>query len=142
MNRIDFWLTGQPIGKGRPRFTRQGRTYTPAKTKAYEMRLAAAASDKMVESNLDPITGPCKVHVMAQFEVPKSWTKKRTEAAWRGQVNPGRPDIDNVLKIALDALNGVVFEDDAQVHYVSAAKRYGDPMLIVTVEWPDAPTKS
>ena len=31
--RIDVWMIGQPIGKGRPRFTRQGRAYTPAKTK-------------------------------------------------------------------------------------------------------------
>lgn len=55
---------------------------------------------------------------------------------------PGRPDIDNVVKIALDALNGVMFEDDAQVYQVTAHKKYGDPMILITIEWEDATTKS
>lgn len=135
MRRVDFWLKGQPIGKGRPRFTRQGRAYTPAKTKDYEHRLAAAASDAMQDLGYEPATGQCSVHVLAQFEIPKSWSKKRREAATRGEVSPGRPDIDNVVKIALDAINGVVFEDDAQVNRINATKRYGDPLMLVSVEW-------
>ena len=55
---------------------------------------------------------------------------------------PGRPDIDNVVKIALDALNGVMFEDDAQVYQVTAHKKYGDPMILITIEWENATTKS
>ncbi len=135
MARVDFWLKGQPVGKGRPRFTKQGRAYTPAKTKEYEHRLAAAASDAMQDQGLEPWTGKCKVGVLAQFEIPKSWPKKRREAAVRYEVHPGRPDIDNLVKIALDAINGVVFEDDAQVYMVQAMKRYGDPMILVSVEW-------
>ena len=135
MGRVSFWLRGQPIGKGRPRFTRQGRAYTPAKTKEYEHRLAAVASDAMIDIKQDPITVPCKLYVLAQFEIPKSWSKKRREAATRGEVSPGRPDIDNVIKIALDAINGVVFEDDAQVDRIIATKRYGDPLMLVSVEW-------
>jgi Holliday junction resolvase RusA-like endonuclease len=135
MARVDFWLKGQPVGKGRPRFTKQGRAYTPAKTKEYEHRLAAAASDAMQDQGLEPWTGKCKVGVLAQFEIPKSWPKKRREAATRYEVHPGRPDIDNLVKIALDAINGVVFEDDAQVYMVQAMKRYGDPMILVSVEW-------
>lgn len=135
MARVDFWLKGQPVGKGRPRFTKQGRAYTPAKTKEYEHRLAAAASDAMQDLNLEPAISKCRVHILAQFEIPKSWPKKRREAATRGEVSPGRPDIDNLVKIALDAINGVVFEDDAQVYMVQAMKRYGDPMILVSVEW-------
>ena len=83
----------------------------------------------------EPATGKCSVHVLAQFEIPKSWPKKRREAAVRGEVAPGKPDIDNVVKIALDAINGVVFEDDAQVNRINATKRYGDPLMLVSVEW-------
>jgi len=135
MGNVSFWLRGQPIGKGRPRFTRQGRAYTPAKTKDYEHRLAAVASDAMIDIKQDPITVPCKLHVLAQFEIPKSWPKKRREAATRGEVYPGKPDIDNIVKIVADALNGVCFEDDAQVIEVVARKKYGDPVVLVTVEW-------
>ena len=135
MARVDFWLKGQPVGKGRPRFTRQGRAYTPAKTKEYEHRLAAAASDAMQDLNLEPATSKCRVHILAQFEIPKSWSKKRREAATRGEVSPGRPDIDNIVKAVLDACNGVTFEDDAQVDRIIATKRYGDPLMLVSVEW-------
>ena len=135
MGRVSFWLRGQPIGKGRPRFTRQGRAYTPAKTKEYEHRLAAVASDAMIDIKQDPITVPCKLYVLAQFEIPKSWPKKRREAALVGEVFPGKPDIDNIVKIVADALNGVCFEDDAQIIEVMARKKYGDPVVLVTVEW-------
>ena len=135
MPRVDFWVKGQPVGKGRPRFTKSGHTYTPQKTKDYEHKLAAAASDAMQNLGLEPWSGKCKVGVLAQFEIPTSWPKKRREAAVRYEVHPGRPDIDNLVKIALDAINGVVFEDDAQVYMVQAMKRYGDPMLLVSVEW-------
>jgi Holliday junction resolvase RusA-like endonuclease len=128
-------MRGQPVGKGRPRFTRQGRAYTPQKTRDYEHKLAASASDAMQDLGLEPTSSKCRMHILAQFEIPKSWSKKRREAATRGEVSPGRPDIDNVVKIALDAINGVVFEDDAQVHKVIATKRYGDPMILVSVEW-------
>jgi len=35
-----------------------------------------------------------------------------------------------------------MFEDDAQVYQVSATKKYGAPLIIVTIEWNDATTKS
>ena len=135
MKEIHIFLPGQPIGKGRPRFTRMGRVYTPEKTRRYEHRLAAEASNWMVLRQLDPIVCPCKVMIKAQFEIPKSWTKKKKAQAAALEINPGKPDIDNVAKIALDALNGVAFEDDQQVYDLKVIKRYGDPCLIITVSY-------
>lgn len=135
MNKLMFWMQGQPIGKGRPRFTRTGRAYTPAKTKKYEHALAARASDEMVSLGIDPISAPCKVYILAQFEIPKSWSKRRKEAATLGVVKPGMPDIDNIAKIVLDAINGVCFDDDKQVYELRATKRYGDPLVLVQIEW-------
>ena len=37
-----------------------------------------------------------------------------------------KPDIDNVMKIVLDALNGVAYKDDSRVVRVEAQKIYGD----------------
>ena len=37
-----FQVPGEPVGKGRPRFTRQGRAYTPAKTAKYENLVSLA----------------------------------------------------------------------------------------------------
>jgi Holliday junction resolvase RusA-like endonuclease len=135
MNEVNVFLTGQPVGKGRPRFTRSGHVYTPDKTKRYEMRLAGEASNVMMVRQLDPITVPCKVLIRAQFQIPKSWTKAKKLQAERREIFPGKPDIDNVAKIVLDAFNGVVFEDDKQVHALRVLKAFGDPCLSVSVSW-------
>ena len=84
---------------------------------------------------LDPITVPCKVLIRAQFQIPKSWTKAKKLQAEQREIFPGKPDIDNVAKIVLDAFNGVVFEDDAQVYELRVLKGYGDPCLSVAVAW-------
>lgn len=58
---IDFEVMGQPIGKGRPRFTRSGHTYTPEKTREYERRIRAAAWQRMQQLKVEPTL--CHVHV-------------------------------------------------------------------------------
>ena len=135
MTQIHIKLDGQPIGKGRPRFTKTGHTYTPDRTRKYERRLAAAASDAMIDRGLDPVTRPCTVFIIATFAIPKSWTKAKKLQAQEQRIFPGRPDIDNVAKIALDAINGVVFEDDDQVCGLEVQKKYGEPSLIISVFW-------
>jgi len=132
--KVTFWIGEAPVGKGRPRFTRSGHVFTPKKTKDFEKKVAARASDEMVSLGLDPFTVPCKVYILAQHPIPKSWPKKRVEAATRGEVVPGKPDIDNVAKLILDALNGVCFEDDKQVEMLKVTKKYGQPLLLVQVE--------
>ena len=34
--KIEFTVPGIPVGKGRPRFKKDGNTYTPQKTQDYE----------------------------------------------------------------------------------------------------------
>lgn len=36
-----------------------------------------------------------------------------------------KPDCDNIIKIILDALNGIAFKDDNQVSELQIEKRYG-----------------
>ena len=37
-----------------------------------------------------------------------------------------KPDADNVMKIILDALNGVAYEDDRQIVALAIRKTYGE----------------
>ena len=39
----------------------------------------------------------------------------------------GKPDIDNILKVVLDGLNGIAYEDDKQVTIVQCKKSYMKP---------------
>lgn len=36
-----------------------------------------------------------------------------------------KPDVDNIIKIVLDGLNGIAYDDDKQVVYASCKKMYG-----------------
>ena len=53
----------------------------------------------------------------------------------RGDFVLTKPDIDNALKTVLDALNGVVYEDDKQVADVQMQKHYGRENAIRISFW-------
>jgi Holliday junction resolvase RusA-like endonuclease len=128
---VTIRLAGEPKGKGRPRFG-NGRTFTPAATRAYEAALRYAAQETMGSRPL--MTGPLDVIVMASFPIPKSFSKSKRSDALIGEVRPVvKPDIDNLLKV-IDALNGVVFEDDKQIVKAEIEKRYASsPCLEIQV---------
>ena len=121
---IQFFVPGKPVGKGRPRFTRNGHTYTPGKTRAYEAAVAWECR-KAMEGKL-PSVHPQRVSVEVMVKPPKSWSNAKTKNALGGLIAPGRPDIDNYLKAVLDGCNGVAFLDDSQVVAVYATKRYAE----------------
>jgi Holliday junction resolvase RusA-like endonuclease len=123
------------VGKGRPRFVRAtGRTYTPAKTANYEAILAAAGIDAMIHEGWHPLAGPLEVRVTAFMPIPRSWSRKKQQAALEGAIRPGKPDADNILK-TLDALNNIVWRDDAQIAEARVSKLYdAQPRLEIEVQ--------
>jgi Holliday junction resolvase RusA-like endonuclease len=136
---VTIELLGIPKGKGRPRFSRaSGRTYTPAGTKAFEGNLAWAAA--MAMKGRKPLTGALCLTVTAFVSVPRSWSRKKQTEAVAGRIRPvTRPDADNYLKAAMDALNHVCFEDDSQCVDVKVAKFYDErPRLTITIAPLDA----
>jgi Holliday junction resolvase RusA-like endonuclease len=124
---------GVPKGKGRPRFSRKtGSPYTPTTTRSYEAALCKAARAIMGKRAL--LEGPLHVRCIAAFPIMPSWTKKKKEAARVGDELPTKkPDADNILKM-LDALNGVVWNDDCQIVKAEIEKFYSErPMFRIEV---------
>lgn len=129
-------LPGEPRGKGRPRafvMRGQARMYTDAKTRAYEELLRGAARNAM--KGRAPLEGPIDLTVEAHLGIPKSWPKYRVRAAINGlEPHVSKPDADNIVKAALDALNEIVWRDDSQVVRIIASKHYGlHPGLMIAV---------
>ena len=127
-----IYIPGDPVGKERPRHTRNGHTYTPDKTKAYEERIAWAwkqAHGEMIER-------PVEMTITAYYRIPKSATLAQKEKMRTGDILPEkRPDIDNVVKAVMDGCQGVAFKDDAKVVRISAAKLYSEePGLMVDIK--------
>lgn len=135
VKRVRFSVPGVPMGKGRPRFARIGkgvRTYSDAPTMVYENLVRTCL---VTQSSWDgePLTGPVALRVVAHFPIPKSWSKAKQAGA---RHHTSKPDLDNVTKAVLDALNGVAWADDSAVANIEAFKVYtnGMPSLEVTVE--------
>lgn len=128
-----FTIAGEPVAKGRPRFGK-GRTYTPQKTFDYEAHVRNAAS--ITIGNNEPLEGAIALHVRAFFSMPKSFSIKSREYAESGNIRPTkRPDIDNVLKIIADALNGVAWRDDSQIVTAAVEKFYSDLPRVEVTYW-------
>ncbi len=132
---IYFVVPGSPYGKGRPRASSRGgfvRMYTPATTLAYESQIARLA--EIARGDWPVMATPMSLRVIAHHPIPVSWSKKKQQLALAGACIPGKPDLDNVAKAVLDALNGVIYEDDKQVIKLVAEKKYSlDPRVEVYV---------
>tara|TARA_R110000868_G_scaffold208537_3_gene458017 strand:- start:497 stop:925 length:429 start_codon:yes stop_codon:yes gene_type:complete len=134
--QIEFTVPGDPKGKGRPRFSRVGKftkTYTDAKTRMYEEKIASAARLAMFPH--EPLEWPVSIRMEFHMLIPASYSKKRKEACLSGLEMPcKKPDIDNIAKGILDAMNGIVYKDDVQVIRLSLEKYYStDPNVYIMV---------
>lgn len=137
-----FVIEGEPVPKARPR-TRIVKPkygvpfihhYQPAETEKYEQRIKAAA--QLVMKDAAPLDDcPIGLLVRAYISIPDSWSQKKKCAALRDELRPlSRPDHDNYLKIASDALNGVAYRDDSLITDSHQIKRYSDrPRLEIEV---------
>ena len=134
---IKFEVLGQCFGKGRPRFKKVGnfvQTYSDAKTTNYENLVKLSYINSGCEPYLNGEALICEMIVY--YPIPKSTSKKKTIDMLNRKIFPTKkPDIDNVVKSILDALNKVAFTDDTQVVELHCYKFYGtEPKVEVTIK--------
>lgn len=124
--KIWFTVPGKIVGKGRPRFTVQGkfvRVYTPKKTKDYEDKISSCYQDKTTYKSNKAL----RVKIFTYREIPKSTTKKlRQQFLEKTFLCTVKPDIDNIIKVVLDALNNVAYYDDIQVCQLAIIREYAE----------------
>jgi crossover junction endodeoxyribonuclease RusA len=108
-------VAGEAKGKGRARHG-LGRTFTPRETVLAENRIYSVW-EKQGEPRLPD--GPIALEVELGVTRPEShWTSKRTlTLEGLRNVRPFRrkPDVDNALKLVMDALNTCAWSDDVRV---------------------------
>lgn len=122
----EFEVIGDIVGKERPRVnTYTNMIYTPTRTKDYEKLIQQYFLIKY--PNHEILANRISVEIIAYMKIPKNTSKKKKEEMLDGIISPTKkPDIDNIAKSILDALNKFVFEDDNQVSKISVEKKYGD----------------
>lgn len=111
-----FAIAGDPVAWARPRFN-NGRAFTADRQRGAKDSLSWAIAMGWGKPKI-PRETPVSLCVEFVFRAAK---KKDI-----GQLRPRRPDIDNLLKLVMDAMQGVVFEDDGQIADVRVMKRWGE----------------
>lgn len=130
MGPVKFTVPGQPKGKARARTVRRGGgksfSYTPEGTVLYE-NLIKTCYLQDAGHVLFNDGQPLAVSITAFYEAPKSYSKKKKQEMLDGQLYPTKkPDIDNIAKCVLDALNKLAYRDDTQVVRLHMEKHYAE----------------
>ena len=127
MKSVSFFVPGEVVGKGRPRFTVQmgyAKAFTPAKTTNYENLVKLSFQQAYGDFRfLDD--SELEMEIVAVFPIPKSTSKKKRALMESGEIAPAKkPDCDNIVKSICDALNLVAYKDDSQITDLQIVKRY------------------
>ena len=104
---LTFEILADPIPLSRPKFSGH-RAYLPARSREYRELVQVVVQSIMRSRHIAPLTGElnCRLSFYRRF---------KTTARNFG-------DIDNHVKAILDALNGLLFHDDAQIVSLTAEK--------------------
>lgn len=111
MSSVSFTVPGPPKGKARARTvrTKDGRTfsYTPDGTVLYENLIKTC----YYQTGVNPFGADeeLRATIVAYYPITKSTSKKKRQQMLAGLIRPTKkPDLDNVIKSILDALNNLL----------------------------------
>jgi Holliday junction resolvase RusA-like endonuclease len=129
---MKIFIPGEPIAQPRVKVSTRGgfaRAYVDAKHPIHAYKQAIRLA--YVNAGGEVLEGPVSVRIVCLFERPKSHSKKRRQHT---EPKTTKPDLDNVGKAILDALNEIAYNDDGQVFMLTVEKWYVGPYdLIGTV---------
>lgn len=106
---LEVVIVGKPVSKARPRFGR-GRAYTPKTTVDAEKAVRVAYWQSSVDQFGRVVMFDGDITINLVF----------------GLGDRRRRDWDNLAKLVCDALNGIAYRDDAQIHRAVVDKLYTD----------------
>ena len=133
----EFIIEGNPVPKGRPRFSKSGHTYTPKNTRDEEARIKKILQLEI--GKIAIIKRPVILGITFFLKRPKRLAK----------ANPGpiphivRPDLDNLVKLISDAANEILYHDDSNIYKMQVEKYYhaldSKPHTKITLKYPPDP---
>jgi Holliday junction resolvase RusA-like endonuclease len=132
---ITISIPGPPIAKKRPRFARRGKfvtTYDPQETEEGKFIVQVLQQFKG-----PPLTGYLSLGCSFLMPIPKSTSNKKRKLMLEETIRPDKkPDLSNLVKFVEDCLNGVIWQDDAQiVSYQRMHKFYSEePMTVIFID--------
>lgn len=131
MASIELRVAGKPSTKQRPRFDpRTKRTYSPPSNIISENDVRAVwreAGEPRIEDDV-----AIQLGVIVEVMRPEGHFRKDGSLSTEGERQPvprkQKPDLDNAVKLVMDALNSRAYKDDVRIASIVATRRWG--------EWP------
>lgn len=131
-NQITFTVLGKPEPAGskrafvNPKTGKAIVTDANAKSKPWKQEVAARAHEAMQGRSV--MTGPLHMTLVFRVARPKGHYGSGRNAGTLKQSAPlfptSKPDVTKLVRGVEDAMTGVVYRDDAQVHWQNARKVY------------------
>lgn len=118
----EFTVNMPPTPLGRPYFAR-GRIFNPSRIKLNEF---IGLSNPYITEG--PLEGSLKASIIFHIARPVSHLNRNRTAvrANAPQYPTSKPDLDNLVKFVLDALNKKAYQDDSQIVELLCKKLYAD----------------
>jgi Holliday junction resolvase RusA-like endonuclease len=119
---MKIFIPGEPIAQPRVKVSTRGgfaRAYTERDHPIHAYKQAIRLA--YVNAGGEVLEGPVEVRIVCWFKRPTSHSKKRRE---HREPKISKPDLDNLAKAILDALNEIAYNDDGQVYRLTVEKWY------------------
>ena len=115
--KAQFFVDGPPIAQARPRHGKHGNMYNSQKEDQLRWQARIVATEVF--------EGPVAVRLAFSIARPRSHYNSKMKLKNNvPQWHVFTPDTDNLVKFALDCMNGMVYRDDKQVCILSATKTW------------------
>lgn len=116
-------IPGEPIPKQSVRFTKQGIAYQPKELVEAKKKLKADIQAQL-PAGFIPWSGPVEI-VMWHFVFSYLKGHSKKERALQRLYKTTKPDMsDNLKKLPLDAMSGLVFQDDSLICKENNVEKY------------------
>jgi Holliday junction resolvase RusA-like endonuclease len=119
---MKIFIPGDPIAQPRVKVSTKGgfaRAYTERDHPIHAYKQAIRLA--YVNAGGEVLEGPVEIRIVCWFDRPKSHSKKRRQ---QPEPKTTKPDLDNLGKAILDALNEIAYNDDGQVCRLTVEKWY------------------
>lgn len=141
--KISFIVPGKPRPLLRAKPVNMGRhasVYDPAENKHARADVKLAAFNAMQKEPDGMLTGPLFANMCFWIPRPdnlrlKNPSRCKPERVLASQFPAKKPDLDNYIKLVLDAIEGIVFQNDSAVCQIFARKPYTNeiPQSVVVI---------
>lgn len=131
-----FTIKGNPKPKQSVRFTKTGHKYQPKELIQEEKNIRSQIIEQLPK-NFELLKNGIELSIVFYFPPLKTFNKKIMNDIENGKIIPKttKPDLDNLEKMILDAMQGVVYLNDSQIYCKASQKYYSlTPQINITIE--------